>query len=212
MATVRYQSDGSGAGRSAGSYARGSALSAMGFHTYDPSRADNLEDPTRYQYLSVDELLALFDPEPGESVADLGSGTGFYTDHVAPYVGTVHAVDVQSEMHDYYREKGAPETVEFVVAEIADLPFPDDHLDGAFSTMTYHEFASEGSLAELARVLKPDALLGIADWTRNGEGGEGPPTDERYALQDAIEALSGAGFAVEHASERRETFVLRARR
>ncbi|WP_254534552.1 class I SAM-dependent methyltransferase [Halomarina litorea] len=182
----------------------------MGFHTYDPSRADNLEDPTRYQYLSVDELLALFDPQG--TVADLGSGTGFYTDHVAPYAETVHAVDVQDEMHEYYREKGAPDNVEFVVAEIADLPFADDQLDGAFSTMTYHEFASDEALGELARVLRPDALLGIADWTRNGEGGEGPPTDERYALQDAMDALTDAGFTVEHASERRETFVLRARR
>jgi ubiquinone/menaquinone biosynthesis C-methylase UbiE len=183
----------------------------MGFHTYDPSRADELEDETRYQYVSVDELLALFDPEPGSEVADLGSGTGFYTDHVAPYVGTVHAVDVHEEMHEYYREKGAPDEVSFVVAEIADLPFAADRLDGAFSTMTYHEFADESALAELARVLRPGARLGIADWTREGEGARGPPTDERYALEDARRAIDDAGFTVEHASERRETFVLRAR-
>jgi ubiquinone/menaquinone biosynthesis C-methylase UbiE len=182
----------------------------MGFHTYDVERADALEDPGRYEYVSVDELLALFDPA-GE-VADLGSGTGFYTDDVAPYAETVHAVDVQAEMHDRYREKGAPDNVRFVTAEVADLPFADAALDRVFSTMTYHEFASDASLAELARVVRSDGLVGIADWSAEGEGDNGPPRSERFAAADAVEAFEDAGFTVERAQERRETFVLRARK
>ncbi|WP_254822732.1 class I SAM-dependent methyltransferase [Haloglomus halophilum] len=180
----------------------------MGFHTYDAERADALEDPGRYEYVSVDELLALFDPE-GE-VADLGSGTGFYTDDVVPYAGTVHAVDVQAEMHDFYREKGAPDNVRFVTAEVADLPFADDVLDRAFSTMTYHEFASPEALRELARVVRPGGVVGIADWSAAGEGGAGPPRAERFAAAEAVAAFEDVGFTVERAEERRETFVLRA--
>ncbi|MFC6835822.1 class I SAM-dependent methyltransferase [Halomarina ordinaria] len=184
----------------------------MGFHTFDVGRADNLEDPERYQYLSLDELLALFDPEADQTVADLGSGTGFYTDDVAPHVGTLYAVDVQEAMHEYYREKGAPHNVTFVVADVEDLPFEDDELDGAYSTMTYHEFASEAALAELARTITPGGLLGVADWSASGAGEEGPPTDERFSLATAMRQLTDAGFTVEYGSERRETFVLRARR
>ncbi|WP_276260968.1 class I SAM-dependent methyltransferase [Haloglomus litoreum] len=182
----------------------------MGFHTYDVEKAEALEDPGRYEYVSVDELLALF--EPAGEVADLGSGTGFYTDDVAPYAETVHAVDVQAEMHDLYREKGTPDNVRFVTAEVADLPFADDALDGAFSTMTYHEFASDAALAELARVVRPDGLVGIADWSAEGEGNNGPPRSERFAAADAVEAFQGADFTVERAQERRETFVLSARK
>jgi len=180
----------------------------MGFHTYDPARADALEDPGRYEYLSIDELLALFDP--AGTVADLGSGTGFYTNDVAPHADRLYAVDVQPEMHELYREKGLPGNVEPVTAEVAELPFADGELDGAFSTMTYHEFASEAALAELARVCAPGALVATADWSRNGEGKEGPPTDERFALSDAREAFESAGFAVEFGRERRETFVCSA--
>jgi ubiquinone/menaquinone biosynthesis C-methylase UbiE len=180
----------------------------MGFHTYDVERADALEDPGRYEYVSVDELLALFDPE-GE-VADLGSGTGFYTDDAAPYAGTIHAVDVQAEMHDIYREKGAPDNVRFVTAEIADLPFAVDALDRAFSTMTYHEFASPEALTELARVVRPGGVVGIADWSAEGEGAAGPPRTERFAAAEAVAAFEDAGFTVERVEERRETFVLRA--
>jgi ubiquinone/menaquinone biosynthesis C-methylase UbiE len=182
----------------------------MGYHTYDPANADALEDPSRYEYVSVEELLALFDPNG--VVADLGSGTGFYTDDVAPYAETLHAVDVQEEMHERYRRKGVPENVECVTAEMSDLPFDDASLDCAFSTMTYHEFASDAALDELARVVAPNGLVGIADWTRNGTGEEGPPTSERYALDDALTAFGDAGFEIEHADERRETFVLSARR
>ncbi|WP_254544168.1 class I SAM-dependent methyltransferase [Halomarina pelagica] len=183
----------------------------MGFHTFDVDRADDLEDPSRYRYLSVDELLALFDPATDQTVADLGSGTGFYTDDVAPYVGTLYAVDVQASMHDYYREKGAPENVSFVVADVSDLPFGDGELDGAYSTMTFHEFASEAALDELARVLAPDGLLGVGDWSANGEGSDGPPTSERFSLAEAVRLVREAGFRVERGQERRETFVLRAR-
>ena len=183
----------------------------MGFHTYDVERADALEDRSRYAYLSVDELLALFDPAPDDEIADLGSGTGFYTDDVAPYAGTVHAVDVQAEMHEKYREKGLPGNVETVTAEVADLPFADDALDGAFSTMTYHEFATEAALDELARVLAPGGAFGIGDWTAAGDGAEGPPLSERFDAAAAESALEAAGFEIERAEDRRETFVVSAR-
>lgn len=182
----------------------------MGFHTYDVENANALDDPSRYRYLSVEELLALFDFRG--TVADLGSGTGFYTDEVAPYADTLYAVDVQEAMHEQYRANGVPKNVDCVTAEVSDLPFEDASLDGAFSTMTYHEFASESALDELARVVRPEGLVGIADWTRNGAGEDGPPTSERYALADARTAFTESGFEIEYADERLETFVLSVRR
>jgi ubiquinone/menaquinone biosynthesis C-methylase UbiE len=184
----------------------------MGFHTYDVDRADALEDQSRYAYLSVDELLALFDPDPRDTIADLGSGTGFYTDDIAPHAGTVYAVDVQAEMHDLYREKGLPANVDPVTAEVSDLPFDDGGLDGAFSTMTYHEFATEDALDELARVLTPGASLGIGDWTATGTGDRGPPLGERFDATQASDHLADAGFVIHRAENRRETFVVSAER
>lgn len=184
----------------------------MGFHTYDVERAAELEDSSRYAFLSVDELLSLADLRADDVVADLGSGTGFYTDDVAAVADTVYAVDVQSAMHERYRAKGLPRTVRLLTAEVADLPLATDALTAAVSTMTYHEFASDAACAELARVVAPDGRLAIADWTSAGDGASGPPLDERYAAGEAAAHLEAAGFTVERADDRRETFVLAARR
>lgn len=177
----------------------------MGFHTFDADRAENLEDPARFRFCSREELLAGLDPDPDDRVADLGSGTGFYTRELAPFVGTVEAVDVQAEMHELLREYGAPENVSQVTADVADLPFADDALDGAASTMTFHEFATPDSLAELHRVLAPGARLVVVDWTATGRGEEGPPLAERYDAADAESLLADAGFTVHDATDRPET-------
>jgi ubiquinone/menaquinone biosynthesis C-methylase UbiE len=184
----------------------------MGYHTFDAARADKLEEVSRYRSLSAEELLWALDLTGAETVADLGSGTGFYTNDVAPYAGEVYGVDLQTEMHDLYREKGVPENVSLVTSDVADLPFDTDHLDAAFSTMTYHEFASDEAMAELARVLRPGGRLVLADWDKNGEGESGPPRDERYGLGDATEALDAAGFTVVFEAARTDTFVVTATR
>lgn len=183
----------------------------MGFHTYDVSRAANLEDPDRFRYCGVEELLAALRVEETSVLADLGSGTGFYTDALAPYVERVYAVDVQRGMHDYYREKGLPANVETVTAEVADLPLADDTLDAAFSTMTFHEYATEASLAELARVVRPGGRVVTVDWTRHGSGEVGPPTGERFGVGETATFFADAGFVVERAERRHETLFVVAR-
>ena len=181
----------------------------MGHHTFDADRADKLEEAERrYRYVSGEELLWALAPDPEDTVADLGSGTGFFTDVVAPHADTVYAIDIQEAMHDHYAEKGIPKNVEPVTTGIEELPFEDGSVDGAFSTMTYHEFASDNALGEIARVLAPTGRLAIVDWSGEGLGEHGPPLDERYTVETASESLREHGFTIEHAFTRPETFLL----
>jgi ubiquinone/menaquinone biosynthesis C-methylase UbiE len=184
----------------------------MGFHTFDIERADELEDESRYRFCSREELLALLSPDERMTVADLGSGTGFFADDVAPHVGTLYAVDMQEPMHDQYREKGMPDNVEPVSAPVDELPLAEDTLDAAFSVDTYHEYHSEASLSELARVVRPGGRVITVDWSARGDCVAGPPLKERFALDDAVAQFSNAGFTVETAQERAETYVCVARR
>ncbi|MFC7141702.1 class I SAM-dependent methyltransferase [Halosimplex aquaticum] len=180
----------------------------MGHHTFPAEDADRLEDAARrYRHCSAEELLWAIDPDAGDRVVDLGSGTGFYTDDVAPHVGEVYAVDVQAAMHDRYREKGVPENVTLVTSGADELPFDDDALDAAFATMTYHELPGS-AVAEVARVLRPGGQFAVVDWSAEGAGASGPPVEERYDADHAAAALRDAGFAIEFRATRSETFVL----
>jgi ubiquinone/menaquinone biosynthesis C-methylase UbiE len=184
----------------------------MGFHTFDVERASELEDETRYRYCSREDLLELIGPHERMEIADLGSGTGFFADDVAPHVGTLYAVDMQDPMHEHYQEKGVPENVQQVHAPVDDLPLDDDSLDAAFSVDTYHEYHSDASIKELARVVRPGGRVITVDWSATGDQDAGPPLDERFALADTVSHFSDAGFTIEAAKDRAETYVCTTRR
>jgi len=178
----------------------------MGFHTFDPDNYDRLEDPTRFRFCSREELLQYL-PRGDGPVLDHGSGTGFYTDELAPFLESVVAFDLQPAMHARYRERGVPENVSRVTGDAETLPFVDGTVAAAVSTMTFHETASDRALAELSRVLAPDAPAVIVDWSRDGRGEDGPPIEERYDVLEAADLLTSAGFTVRIAAERSETFL-----
>jgi len=108
----------------------------MGHHTFDPGRADKLDEVSRYRHVSAEELRSALALSGDETVLDVGSGTGFYTDDVTPAAGRTIALDIQPEMHDLYRENGVPENVSLLTAAAGSLPFADGSVDAAFSTMT----------------------------------------------------------------------------
>ncbi len=178
----------------------------MGFHTFDASRAERLEDVTRFRFCSREELLQHL-PREG-TVLDLGSGTGFYTNELAPFLDNLVALDVQTEMHDLYRDNGVADNVSLVTADAEELPFDANAVDGAVSTMTFHESTTEAALRDLRRTLSPDSPYVAVDWSANGNGESGPPRSERFDADQAADLLSQAGFSVKMAGERSETFAV----
>jgi ubiquinone/menaquinone biosynthesis C-methylase UbiE len=177
-------------------------------HTFDVSNADRLEDASRYRYCSREELIALLDPDPGDRIADVGSGTGFYTRDVAPFAGTILGIDVQRGMHDLFSEHGVPANVSLLTADAGAVPLATSSVDAAFATMTFHEIATDPALRELERVIRAGGRFAVVDWSAAGEGESGPPLGERKTSREAASMLDAAGFAVERARERPETFVL----
>lgn len=180
----------------------------MNHHTFDPASAAKLEDVGRYRFCSREELIEAIDPAPDAEVVDLGSGTGFYTRDVAGFVGQVHAIDVQPAMHEHFRTAGVPENVVQVTAEVADIPLDDATVDAAYSTMTFHEFATDDALAEVRRVLRPAGRFVVVDWSAEGIGEDGPPLEARYGPDGAASAIEAAGFDVARAEGRPETFLV----
>ena len=102
-----------------------------------PSRADN-EKPG----LLVDSMNLA----PGDVVADLGAGTGYFTFRIAPRVpdGRVFAVDIQPEMLAIMRdsiETTGIDNVTPVRGTVTDPQLPSDSIDVALMVDAYHEFS-----------------------------------------------------------------------
>src|SRR5262245_55128507 len=84
-------------------------------------------------------LIALAAPAPGEMVLDVGCGTGTLAIAIAPRVGAgaVRGIDASPEMVAIAREKAkkAGATVDFEVALVEALPFPDASFDLVTSSL-----------------------------------------------------------------------------
>jgi ubiquinone/menaquinone biosynthesis C-methylase UbiE len=80
----------------------------------------------------------------------------------------VHGIDLERGMVDvatrHAEREGLTDRVEFTVADLADLPLPDDSVDLVVSTASMHHWTDVGAaVASLGRVLRPDGRIWIYD-------------------------------------------------
>src|SRR5439155_2330954 len=79
-------------------------------HVMGHQAADWLERPEREQEERPNLLLPALKLKPGDTVADIGAGTGYYTRRMAKLIGekgTIYAVEIQQEMLDLLTNKMA---------------------------------------------------------------------------------------------------------
>jgi len=121
---------------------------------------------------------------PGQRVADIGCGFGYFTFHLAARVGAegkVYAVDIDQAAIEIVRqrkEREELEQVEPILGESADPRLPNN-LDAVLIVDTYHEFREyDQTMQAVFRALKPGGRLAIID----GEGPAGRPRTEYHRL------------------------------
>jgi SAM-dependent methyltransferase len=157
-----------------------------------PDRAQRLMDPRRLEtQLSERDLVRLMALTGDEDVIDLGSGVGFYTDLIAALTtGTVYALDLQPEMHEFYRARGVPPNVRLVTGDVTHLDLAPASADVASSISVWHETGGEMDLPGFARALRPKGRLVIVDWRKDPEPGDGgPPAEIRFSKEEVVGAL-----------------------
>jgi ubiquinone/menaquinone biosynthesis C-methylase UbiE len=166
-------------------------------------QAHRLEDPTRLEWLPPHDVLHAIDVEPGQTIADIGAGTGYFTVPLARQAGlhgAIYAVDVQPEMLNWIREKIEREAlfnIQLVHAEAHDTQLPDECCDLFFLANLWHELDDrQATLREAVRVLKPEGRIAILDWRPDVERESGPPLDHRLSVKSCVDELRQAGFAV----------------
>ena len=115
-------------------------------HVMGHQAADWLERPEREKEERTDKLVELLALKPGMSVADIGCGSGYLSERVAPRIlpgGVVYGVDIQQEMLDLLAKKMKAkgiENVKPVMGEEADPKLDWQSCDMMVMVDVYHEF------------------------------------------------------------------------
>ena len=111
----------------------------------------------------------------GDEIADLGSGSGYFTVRFAEVVvptGKVYAVDVDAGMNEYAAARAQEEghrNVETILADYEDPLLPESGVDLIFTCNTYHHIEDRASyFANARRYLRPYGRVAIIDY--NGKG------------------------------------------
>jgi ubiquinone/menaquinone biosynthesis C-methylase UbiE len=114
-------------------------------------------------------LREALDPKPGETILEIGPGTGYYSLHVAGWIspGTLHVFDLQQEMLDHTmrraREQGIA-NIEPRQGDARELPYEDAAFDAAYLVTVLGEIPDqEKALGELRRVIKPGGRLVVGE-------------------------------------------------
>lgn len=188
-------------------------------HRFDDAErwAKSFDDPARDAWQMPDRVIAALALQPGQSVADLGAGTGYFSVRLAKAqpTATVYAVDVEPSMVAHLAKRAAAEHLKNIVAVQAaadrtNLPQP---VDVVLLVDVYHHLPNRPAyFRELQKSLKPNARVAIVDFRKDSP--EGPPVEFRFTAEQIEAEMKEAGFTldVSHTFLPRQHFlVFRAR-
>ena len=135
-------------------------------HVMGHQAAEWLERPEREEEEKTELLVELLKLKPGEVVADIGAGTGYFSRRLAKKVGekgTIYAVEIQQEMLDILTNKMAQlniRNVKPVLGTITNPKLPSASVDTILMVDVYHEFDHPFEMVEaMTKSLKPDGRM-----------------------------------------------------
>lgn len=169
-------------------------------HNDPKSYIGALEDPKRDAYQKPHEVLTALNIKPGEVIADIGAGSGYFSFRLAHFVGDkgkVYAVDVSPDMirHVNRRIRETKTTnVVTILADNDDPLLPDRSVNRFFICDVWHHVENQTKyLSLMKKMLKPSGEVVMIDFHKK-ELPFGPPLQMKIAREDLIKQMEPNGF------------------
>lgn len=158
------------------------------------------------RFVQPEIVITHFHLRAGDTVADLGAGSGYFLSSLVEAVtetGTVYACEIQrplvEKLGELVRREGWSnvQSLWCDLEEVGGVPLADEAVDVAVLVNTLFQFSDKHSaLQEAHRVLRPGGKLFIVDWSESYQG-LGPSNDMIVSEQDATDFAEANGFALE---------------
>ena len=176
-------------------------MSEHGNHRSTEEMIELLLQPERGDRLDPLFLLSLCPLSPGDLVADIGCGPGYFTLPLAKFLyrGRVYALDTDAAMVAACRARVAEarlSNVEIAQCDDYAFPLPEDGVDGALASFVLHHAEDRGRfLAAIKGALRPRGWCAVLEWNPD-DPEEGPPPAHRIGPAE-LEALArSVGFRI----------------
>jgi ubiquinone/menaquinone biosynthesis C-methylase UbiE len=144
--------------------------------------------------------------QPGQLIADFGSGSGFYSIEAAKMLaatGTVFAIDVQKDLLVKLKNTANAQglyNIEVVWGDIEKengTHIKDNSIDLVLICNILFQLENKKTvIAEAKRILAPGARMLVIDW-KESFGGIGPSQEHVFSQIDAQTMCTEMGFAQE---------------
>jgi ubiquinone/menaquinone biosynthesis C-methylase UbiE len=167
-------------------------------------RAKFLMSEERKQWHNPETILKCADATKGMTMADLGSGPGFFTIPMAQITGEkglVYAVDSDQNMLDSLKENIAksgvnPQVIKIVNSDVCHTGISKESVDLVLFANVLHEVDDRKAFfQEVKRISKRTAYIIDVDWKKI-KTEHGPPLKSRLSEDEAKRILSESGFTV----------------
>jgi ubiquinone/menaquinone biosynthesis C-methylase UbiE len=158
------------------------------------------DDPARAAWQKPDELVAALRLQPGQRVADLGAGTGYFSRLLSTAVGadgTVFAVELEPNLVTHLRDRAEREGTRNVVPVLAsadDPRLPAGLLDVVLVVDTYHHVDDRiAYFRNLRHALRASGRVAIVDWEKRPLP-VGPEMEHKLAREAVVDEMAEAGY------------------
>jgi ubiquinone/menaquinone biosynthesis C-methylase UbiE len=165
---------------------------------FKPENMSRLDSEQRRQVLPPALVLDAMDIRRGDSILDIGAGTGYFAipaSDLAGPTGKVFAADISEKMLEETRKRaGSRNNMEFLLCTPNSIPLEDNSADRALLAFVYHEIENRVSyIKKIKKHIKNRGILAIAEWDIC-ESPMGPPMNERISMEALRKEAESAGF------------------